>query len=221
MDLKSTWTDLNIGTHLSKINPLSSRSRKSTVTDSDWNLNLNSNSLNDNNNNNNNNNTKDYTAHKILIQRLLVYPTKVTIFTLSLVSFCYAVRARIAYNNLHSLTLALDGGHPAWPERMALGEHNALLGTITTAWVLALLLGFHSLVLDDAVLVLAFTFTMPYVWGYDMFRTGVFSVGDPEVQSTLRAWVCLMSEKVGGGGVNMPYGDMCSKLVSRILPSVF
>lgn len=213
MEPKFTWKDLEVGNFLSE-NPISKRTRRSKSESKSTST-----------------STSTYTddrddTNRAFVRMLLVLLQKIIIFAMALSAFCYAAKARVAYNKYNgTTTLDLDldldldevEGHSAaqqaWPERMALGEHNALLGTLVVGWVLPALFGCQSVMnIEDMVLMFAFSFTMPYVWGYDLFKTGVFAT-EPDVQSTLRACVCLMSEKVSSS-VGIPYcGDMCYDLV--------
>ena len=101
----------------------------------------------------------------------------------------------------------------AWPDDMVLGDLNAMLGTAVVMLFLSFFGGLLPFALDDVIMLIAFSFVMLYLWGHDVFGTGLFDM-TPYIRSNLREWVCFMDEIVFRSKAQDPYGKMCSDLVS-------
>lgn len=106
-----------------------------------------------------------------------------------------------------------EDGVQAWPDNMVLGDHNAMLATAAVMVFVSFFGDLLPFALDQVIMLIAFSFVTPYLWGHDVFRTRLFST-NPFVRSNLREWVCLMDGIVIS--FKVPYGTMCSDLVSSV-----
>lgn len=113
--------------------------------------------------------------------------------------------------------ILVTGWERAWPDRIIMGDAGAMLiiGVLSMLYSLLNLWRCRQpegmFIFELSLFLISFTLTMPFAWGATPYG---FQTSPAEIssRSTLRVWACYMD--VTGNSRVIPYGSICSSLVS-------
>lgn len=147
---------------------------------------------------------------------VLLVSMNITVFIMSLYAMAATARSYALYNG-HKRDGPKTPGQRPWPDVVNFDEIKCIL-PISIVSLVQSAICFVTLLTTPrpgpvyfsglSILVIAYSITIPYLWGIDVFKTGVHD-SNPNLYSMLGDWAChLETEPIPF------YGEICDRLVN-------